>query len=203
MFITCNSFLNIYRLLDEIKVKPVIAGDLRFYEFDTEVLFCIFIKSIDQHPLHFTCLEEAFQTIKSQLTGYRYLGVQQDPLCDRNKGHSLSRNLFMMKEIFTKRNAEIWICGDTEKHKKLQYLQYKKIVNDAIEMNQKRNSRLNTKTRVKSERKNCSTNHINRKNGLTEKNYYTNRVNGNAISHLVQEQITFNNCITGIFKYFH
>jgi len=196
IFISNNYFLKIYRFLQDINVKPMAPGDLLTYQIDTEIVFCILIKPCNENPSYFRCLEKAFQKMKSQLTGYRYLGVQQDPLNHNYNLPSLSRNLYLLKTIFSNRNAEIWVCGDTEQHKELQYQQYKKIVSDAIQMNQKRNSKTNAKTRNKSERKKHSTNGSTSKRNLTE-NYYCKTPDGNTLTCIDQEQISIDNYITG------
>jgi len=127
-------------------------GDFLMYKIDTEILFCVFIKPFDQYTAYFRCLEKTFQEMKSHLTGYRYLGVQQEPFTDKPNQVNLTRCLSMLKSVFSNQNAEIWICGDTEQHKAHHYQQYKKIVDDAIEPNPKRNSKTN-KTKYRSERK--------------------------------------------------
>ncbi|XP_060847866.1 uncharacterized protein LOC132927368 isoform X3 [Rhopalosiphum padi] len=187
------------RLLQDINVKPVTAGDVLLYKIDTEVLFCIFIQSIDQHPSYCKSLEDAFQEMKSQLTGYRYLAIQQDPLNHKTNMHHFARNLAMLKSVFSNRNAEIWICGDTEQHNTLQYQQYKKIVTDAIDVGHKRHSKTSSRSRNKLDRKRHSINSNNSntsKHDSEENHYCKNTPDVNAVKYLNQEEISSNNYIT-------
>lgn len=185
------------RLLKDINIKPMAHGDLLTYKIDSEVLFCIFIKPLDQNSAYFRCLEKAFQEMKSQMTGYRYLGIQQEPISYRSYQHTLPRTLCTLKSVFSVQNAEIWICGDTEQHKALNYQQYKNIVNDAIEVNQKRNSKTNARSKHRSERKKReSTNSNNSKHELSEKYNSKNTLDVNAVPYLNQDQITVDNYIT-------
>jgi len=172
-------------------------GDLLIYKVDSEVLFCLFIKPFDQNLTYYRSLEKAFQDMKSQLTGYRYLGVQQEPLGYKSYLYNLSRTLCMLKSVFSVQNAEIWVCGDTEQHKALNYQQYKKIVSDVIELNQKRNSKPNTKSRNRSERKRLSVNSNNNKHDLSEKHYSKNASDVNAVTYLNREPISVDNYKTG------
>jgi len=174
-------------------------GDLLMYKVDTEVLFCVFIKPFDQYSAYFRCLEKAFQEMKSYLTGYRYLGVQQEPLIYKPNQHTLTRSLAMLKSVFSNQNAEIWICGDTEQHKAHHYQQYKKIVFDAIEMNQKRNSKTNGRFK-RSERKKHGNNS---RHDLSEKHYSKNISDVNAVTYLNQEQISVDNYKTGNINICH
>jgi len=171
-------------------------GDLLIYKVDSEVLFCLFIKPFDQNSTYFRSLEKAFQKMKSQLTGYRYLGIQQEPISYKPYQHTLMRTLCMLKSVFSVQNAEIWVCGDTEQHKAYNYQQYKKIVNDVIELNQKRNSKPNTKSKHRSERKKQSANSNNSKHDLSEKNHGKNSSDVIAVTYLNQEP-SVDNYITG------
>lgn len=188
------------RLLKDINIKPMAPGDILSYKIDTEVLFCIFIKPFDQNPSYFRCLEKAFQEMKSQLTGYRYLGIQQDPLNHKTNIHNLSRNLIMLKSVFNNRNAEIWICGDTDQHNSFQYQQYKKTVTDAIDVNHKRSSRTSAKSRTKSDKKRHSTNSNTSKHDSTENYYCKTTTDVNSVEHLNQEQTSIDNYITENFR---
>ncbi|XP_025196678.1 uncharacterized protein LOC112595618 isoform X3 [Melanaphis sacchari] len=183
------------RLLNDINIKPMAPGDILLYKIGTEVLFCIFIKPFDQNPSYFKCLEKAFQEMKSQLTGYRYLGVQQDPLIHKTNTHNLARNLSMLKSVFSNRNAEIWVCGDTEQHKTYQYQQYKKTVTDAIDVNHKRNSKTSAKSRNKLDKKRHSTNN-NSKHGSAENYNCKNTSVVNSVTRLNQEEISIDNYMT-------
>ncbi|XP_026818402.1 protein PF14_0175-like isoform X3 [Rhopalosiphum maidis] len=187
------------RLLQDINVKPVAAGDVLLYKIDTEVLFCIFIQSIDQHPSYCKSLEDAFQKMKSQLTGYRYLAIQQDPLNHKTNIHNFARNLAMLKSVFSNRNAEIWICGDTEQHNTLQYQQYKKTVTDTIDVSHKRHSKTSSRSKNKLDRKRHSINSNNSntsKHDSEENHYCKNTPDVNAVKYLNQEEISINNYIT-------
>ncbi|XP_050063348.1 origin recognition complex subunit 1-like isoform X3 [Aphis gossypii] len=184
------------RLLKDINIKPMAPGDILSYKIDTEVIFCIFIKPFDQNPSYFRCLEKAFQEMKSQITGYRYLGVQQDPLNHKTNIHNLSRNLIMLKSVFSNRNAEIWVCGDTDQHNSFQYQQYKKTVTDAIDINHKRSPRTSAKSRTKSDRKRHSTNSNTSKHDSTENYYCKTTTDVNSVEHLNQEQTSIDNYIT-------
>lgn len=175
-------------------------GDLLMYKIDTEVLFCVFIKPFDQYSSYFRCIEKAFQEMKSHLTGYRYLGVQQEPLTYKPNQHTLTRSLAILKSVFSNQNAEIWICGDTEQHKAHNYQQYKKIVNDAIDLNQKRNSKTNVKSKNRPERKK----HVNNsRHDLSEKHYSKNISDVNAVTYLNQEQISVDNYKTSNINIYH
>ncbi|XP_060856713.1 uncharacterized protein LOC132934430 isoform X4 [Metopolophium dirhodum] len=174
------------RLLKDINIKPMAHGDFLMYKIDTEILFCVFIKPFDQYSAYFRCLEKAFQEMKSHLTGYRYLGVQLEPFTYKPNQLTLTRSLTMLKSVFSNQNAEIWICGDTEQHKALHYQQYKNIVNDAIEPNPKRNSKINNRSKSKTERKRHGNSS---RHDLSEKHYSNNISNVNAVTYLKQEQI--------------
>lgn len=119
--------------MKDITIKPMAAGEVLTYKVDKEVLFCIFFTH--DNPSYFECLEKALKEIKSQLTGYRYLGIQQDPINYNHKNHGISRHLALMRSVFSNRDAEIWICGDTNMHRSQQMQQYQKVVSDAIEAN--------------------------------------------------------------------
>lgn len=173
-------------------------GDLLIYKVDSEVLFCLFIKPFDQNLIYYKSLEKAFQDMKSQLTGYRYLGVQQEPLIyNKPYLYNLPRTLCILKSVFSVQNAEIWVCGDTEQHKALNYQQYKNIVSDVIELNQKRNSKPSTKSRNKPERKRHSVNSNSSKHDLSEQHYSKNTSDVNAVTCLNRETISVDNYITG------
>ncbi|XP_016662883.1 uncharacterized protein LOC100570440 isoform X2 [Acyrthosiphon pisum] len=178
------------RLLKDINIKPMAHGDFLMYKIDTEILFCVFIKPFDQYSAYFRCLEKAFQEMKSHLTGYRYLGVQQEPYTYKPNQLTLSRCLAILKSVFSNQNAEIWICGDTEQHKAHHYQQYKKIVNDAIEPNPKRNSKTNTKSKNRPEKKRHGNNS---RHDLSEKHYSNNISDVNSVTYLNQEQISVDN----------
>lgn len=130
-------------------------GDVWTYKFDEEVLFCIFFTHNNRS--YFECLEKAFKTIKSQLTGYRYLGIQQDPIDYSYKMHNISRHLTLIKSVFSSHDAEIWICGDTSTHKS-QVQQFQKVVNDAIEMNKVLPPKLPVQSRLKTAEKKYNSN---------------------------------------------
>jgi len=172
-------------------------GDLLVYKIDSEVLFCLFIKPFDQNSTYYRSLEKAFQDMKSQLTGYRYLGIQQEPISYKPYQYNLPRTLYMLKSVFSVQNAEIWVCGDTEQHKAYNYQQYKKIVNDVIELNQKRNSKPNSKSKNRLERKRHGANINNTKHDLSEKHYTKNTSDVNTVTYLNREPICVDNYITG------
>lgn len=168
-------------------------GDFLMYKIDTEVLFCVFVKPFDQYSAYFRCLEKTFHEIKSHLTGYRYLGVQQEPFTHKPNQLTLTRSLSMLKTVFSNQNAEIWICGDTEQHKALTYQLYKKTVNDAIEPNPKRNSKTN-KSKNRSDRKR---NGSNSRHDSSEKHYSKNISDVKAVTYLNQEQTSVDNYKSG------
>lgn len=136
------------------------AGDVLTYKVDKEVLFCIFFTH--NNPSYFECLEKAFKEIKSQLTGYRFLGIQQDPINYSNKHHGVSRHLALIRSVFSNHDAEIWICGDTNMHKSQQMLQFQKVVNNAIEVNKIVTSKPRANSRLKTERKKYNSNGFDR-----------------------------------------
>ncbi|XP_015376382.1 PREDICTED: uncharacterized protein LOC107170631 isoform X2 [Diuraphis noxia] len=184
------------KLLEDINVKPMTHGDLLIYKVDSEVLFCLFLKPYDQNPMYFRSLEKAFQEMKSQLTGYRYLGIQQEPISYKPSQHILPRILCVLKSVFSVQNAEIWVCGDTEQHKTYNYQQYKKVVNDVIDLNQKRNSKPSNKSRHRLEKKKHSANSNNSKHDLSEKYCSKNTSDVNVVTYLNREPIPVDNYIT-------
>ncbi|XP_015376653.1 PREDICTED: uncharacterized protein LOC107170631 isoform X6 [Diuraphis noxia] len=186
------------KLLEDINVKPMTHGDLLIYKVDSEVLFCLFLKPYDQNPMYFRSLEKAFQEMKSQLTGYRYLGIQQEPISYKPSQHILPRILCVLKSVFSVQNAEIWVCGDTEQHKTYNYQQYKKVVNDVIDLNQKRNSKPSNKSRHRLEKKKHSANSNNSKHDLSEKYCSKNTSDVNVVTYLNREPIPVDNYITDV-----
>lgn len=162
--------------MNDINTKPMTAGDLLTYTINGEHLFCIFTMPIDHNQNYYKCLEKAYNQMKSQVTGYRYLGIQQEPVNCWN----MSRNLTLLGTIFNYNDAEIWLCGDTEFHKAKQFKQYKDFVRDAIGVSKREDSKSNLRTKFKGEkRKSFSSNGITSSYGSKENKYYNNKFNHN------------------------
>lgn len=153
-------YLKMCRLIKDISIKPMTAGDVLTYKVDKEVLFCIFFTY--DNPSYFECLEKALREIKSQVTGYRFLGIQQDPLNNSHKNYGIYRHVAVMRSVFSNHDAEIWICGDTDTHRSYQMQQFQKVVNDAIEANKIVSSKPRTHLRLTVERKKFNSNGFDR-----------------------------------------
>lgn len=167
------------------------AGDLLTYTIDNEQLFCIFTMPIDQSQNYYQCLEKAYIQMKSQVTGYRYLGIQQEPV----NSWKMSRNLTLMSSIFNYHNAEIWLCGDTEFHTTKQFKQYNEIVRNTIEGNKREDPKTNLRIKSRSDkRKSYSSNASSY--GFKEKKNHTFKLNHNFVSSVKQKTVITKNCST-------
>ncbi|XP_050530524.1 uncharacterized protein LOC126899551 isoform X2 [Daktulosphaira vitifoliae] len=120
------------KLLNDINIKPMASGDVLMYKINGEVLLCIFVNSFGQHKDRYKCLEKSFNKIKSMLNGYRFFGIQQNLKVSDSESEDIWRKVFLLRSVFTKQSGEIWMCGDTNAHKLMQYEEYKKTVNDAM-----------------------------------------------------------------------
>lgn len=127
-------------------------GNVLSYIVNHEVILCIFIMPISSNPLYFSCLEKAFKEIKSQMTGFRYLGIQHD----RSNYYMMSRHLLLLKTVFSDSNAEIWVCGDVDNCNTNQHKQYNKNIRLNTDVNTKRYS----KTRFETEKRKYGTNSV-------------------------------------------
>jgi hypothetical protein len=168
-------------------------GDVWSYKIGIEILFCIFIKSENENPSYFKCLNKAFNAIKSEMTGYRFLGIQLEPTSSLNLNNITSRTLILLMSVFSQANAEIWVCGDTKNSNTQKFQHYKNTVNTAIEMN-KGGSIQKTMNRSKQDKKrhgmNNSTSHSAENN---HKKHDDNFVRKNLKC--------LNNSMTGIFYF--
>ncbi|XP_050438282.1 GATOR complex protein WDR24-like isoform X4 [Adelges cooleyi] len=123
------------QLINDINMKPMAPGEIRMYKINGEVLICVFVKSLDKDRDHYKSLEKAFNLIKTQLSGYRYLGLQQRSASSEYDFDIMSHQIILLRSVFNNQNAEIWLCGDNDSHKAMQYEQYQKIVKESIEAN--------------------------------------------------------------------
>lgn len=139
-------FFNLNRLLEDINIKPVAAGDILTYKIGTELLICIFVMPMNKNPTYFTSLEKAFTEMKSLMTGYRYLGIQYVPMRHEHYNsrpyYCIPRNLLLLREIFDRKSAEIWLCGDPKQDKTNDFKLYNRFVQNAITQNIKQSKNL-------------------------------------------------------------
>lgn len=117
--------------MEDINVKPVAAGDVLNYKINNEELFCIFIRPIDKNPCYFECLSKAFHTMKSQMTGYRYLAIQRESINDPNVS-GIPRHILLLQTVFSTIKAEIWICNDNDLCEVNQFKHYKNFVTNTM-----------------------------------------------------------------------
>lgn len=187
ILITNCNFVNICRLLEDIQLKPMAPGDVLSYTVNSELLFCIFITPISSNQSYFCCLEKAFKKMKSQMTNYRYLGIQKD----RTNPFLMSRHLLLLKIVFSNFNCEIWICDDVDDRKFNQRRQYNKNIRSNTEVN----VRSYPRNKYETVKRKYSTNYIRNTNTYdnVQNNYYDKKHNDKLITSVGQE------IITGIF----
>lgn len=150
------------------------AGDVLSYRINNEELFCIFTKSIDQNPSYFECLEKAFQSLKSQMSGYRYIAIQRESIYDLNIKSSTSRHILLLQTVFSTFKAEIWICNNNDLCEAHQFEHYKSFVtNTMVERNKRYSWKSNSKQKSKTEKKKYKNANVTKMRGSGEpsKNY--------------------------------
>lgn len=129
-----NSLLVVYRLLQDIDVKPMVPGDILSYIINEELLICIMITPIHNNPSFYKCLEKAYNKMKLKMTGYRYLALQQVQI--NSQKYCFSQCIKLLKFIFGDKNSEIWICGNTDAYRSLNQLnEFNNTVKMAIDNN--------------------------------------------------------------------
>lgn len=155
-------------------------GDVLSYTVNNELLFCIFITPISSNQSYFSCLEKAFKKMKSQMTNYRYLGIQKDP----SNPILMSRHLLLLKMVFSNFNCEIWICGGVETRKLNQHRQYNKHVRSNTENNIRSYPRNTFETEKRKHSTNCTRN-MNTYD--VQNNYYDKKRNDKPVTSIRQD----------------
>lgn len=181
--------------MKDINIKPIALGDVWSYKIGIEILFCIFIKPEHENPSYFKCLNKAFNEIKSEVTGYRYLAIQLERPSPLNLNNITGRTLILLTSIFNQASAEIWICGDTKNINTQKFQHYKNTVHTAIEMN-KRGSNQSTMNRNKQDKKRHSLN-----SSTTSYNSSENNHNKHDDNFVGQKPKFSDNSMTGIFYF--
>lgn len=153
--------MDISRFLEDIKIKPLSPGHVFIYKIDSKVLFCILVRPLDNNPLHFTCMEKAFNEMKSHMKGFRYLGIQREKLYPYSLFRNMCHYLLMLKNMFSYSNAEIWICGNTDRHRIFPYSLYKRTLYPIRATNRNVYTTPNRNSGIRTERRTQYTSGIN------------------------------------------
>lgn len=155
--------------MNDINIRPVAPGDIVSYKIGNEVLFCIFVVPEDRSQSYYENLEKAFLKMKSELTGYRYFGIQRGSVND------LSRHLLLLQTVFNNLNAEIWLCNDTESNKANELRLYNSCINSIDKSRRDYYSKPNEKRGSRVEKKRHSSSSIAKTNGSIENHFHDNR----------------------------
>lgn len=175
------------------------AGDVLSYKINNEELFCIFTKSIDQNPSYFECLEKAFQSMKLQMSGYRYLAIQRESINDPNTKSGTPRHILLLQTVFSTFKGEIWICNNNDSCEVNQFEYYNSFVtNTMVERNKRYSLKLNSKQKYKTEKKKYKNADVTKMRGFSESSK-TYKKSSASVDH---EQIYTKSHRTGTFLYY-